>query len=270
MLPSEFIPAHARYCTGEDNLRLSVWCANSGVTNIALTGRFRGVDGKLVPLSERLVPTTDRTLTSGIFPLGEGWLEDLRVVSNGSPLMGQVFVRVELVRGLGGGVTPLAVLAQGLCNAVQPLAWPGSALRSSLELPGHVRVVTGTNPAAGAEISETVPAGARWELLSMRWNVTTSAVAGSRIVTLFIDDGTTPYFYGEPANSNGASNSYDYTASPIGVTHDTNGSYIPIPIPPGILMLEGHRIRTATANLDAGDNFGAPLLLVREWLEAAA
>ena len=36
-----------------------------------------------------------------------------------------------------------------------------------------------------------------------------------------------------------------------------------------LILLAGHRIRTSTSSLQAGDDWGAPQLLVEEWLEGA-
>jgi hypothetical protein len=38
------------------------------------------------------------------------------------------------------------------------------------------------------------------------------------------------------------------------------------PLPVGALLAGGWRIRTATANFQAADDFGAPYLCVEEWL----
>lgn len=127
-------------------------------------------------------------------------------------------------------------------------------------------VVTGTDPAANTEVSETVPANARWQLLSVRVQLVTDATAANREVALQFDDGTTPYFNSSAAANQAASLTRQYTAaSAITRGADATGTGIQIALPASELWLPaGHRIRTSTTNRQATDNYGAPTLLVRE------
>jgi hypothetical protein len=75
-----------------------------------------------------------------------------------------------------------------------PLAFPGVPIASPLDGGGALRSIAGTTPGAGAEISETVPTGARWELLAFQATFVTSAAAANRVPQLTLDDGTTVYF----------------------------------------------------------------------------
>jgi hypothetical protein len=124
-----------------------------------------------------------------------------------------MMVTVDLVRGPGavGGVT--ATLLQGPVSSLQRIAWPGSLLLSSLDVAGILRSITGTDPAAGAEISETVPTGARWRLRALAATLVTSATVANRTVSLRVDDGTTGYFGTDAAGTQPASNTIRYNAA---------------------------------------------------------
>lgn len=262
---------HAVFLTSADHLRISSWNSLSTVTTLTLTGRFLTLRGEIFDFQDRHTPNTDRTIATSLISVGAGWLLDVRAVSNGAPLIGQVFVRVEVVRGRSGGVTPLKVLCQGCCNAVQALAWPGSPIVTTIERPGALRSITGTNPAAGAESSETVPTGARWRLLSYYIELITSAAAGSRRPMLIVDDGTNVEAYVPHEWNVGASSTARFTFAP-GLRALSGIGTVPAPmmIPDVTVLLAGHRVRTDTLAFDAGDNYAAPQLLVEEWLEAAA
>lgn len=261
---------HAVFCRAEDNLRLSTWCSSSGVTQITVAGRFLTCEGNIIDFRERQAPNTDRTLKASNFPLAEGWLLDVRIESDGAPIIGQVFASCAIVRGLTGGVTPLKVLCQGVCNAVQPLAWPNSILTTTIGSPTILRSVTGTNPAAGVEISETVPTGARWILRGLSFLLVTSGVAGNRETSIVIDDGATTLFTSPSGFTHVASLTRRFSASALGAqTAPTQGTDRQILIPP-LVLLAGSRIKTVTTAIDAGDDYGAPQMLVEEQLEAAA
>lgn len=131
---------------------------------------------------------------------------------------------------------------------------------------GSISYLTGTDPAAGAEISETVPAGVRWKLKGVRFTMVTSATVANRFVNFIVDNGTTNIFDVFYPTAHTASLTAVYYAFPLGVTQTgllgpaSNRIYYNIPA--DMELLPGYRIRTTTTGLDAGDNFGAPTLYV--------
>lgn len=201
------------YLSGDDHLRITTFNAATGVT-LAIEGRLLDEEGRVNVIGDRHVPNTNRTTANTIFRLPKGWLLDVSVrASVGTPLIGQCFAVVELVRGFSGAVAALAVLAQGYVTATPRLGWPGSGVRESVDGPGVLRSIAGTQPGAGAEVSETVPTGARWELLVAYLGLTTSATVANRNVGLTLDDGTNAYFI-DRANANataGASWNFPFT-----------------------------------------------------------
>jgi hypothetical protein len=257
----------AWFFTGEDHLRVRSFGALAGVV-LAVEGRFLTADGQLISVGERHVPNSDRTEATSLHTLGEGFLLNLSVrASTGSPRVGQVFVTVEVVRGRLGAVQILGALTAGYVTDTQRLAWPGTPAARSIDGPGVIRSITGTDPAAGAEISETVPTNARWRLLALRANLTTDATVATRVVSLRLAPAATLTASIQAPNSQAASATYAYNYAlesadrALVVTAD-----IPVRLPQNALP-GGSTISTVTAGIVAGDNWGAPGYTVEEWIE---
>lgn len=259
-----------RYLTGSETLRLTVYNSAAGVT-VTFSGRRYDPDVGISEFAHRLVPTTARVATVLDVPAGAGWLLGCAVrVTAGTPQDGQTYAVVEVGNGAGGAFNALDVLCGDTISAAKRLAWPGSALRGPLDGAGAIRTIAGTSPAAGAEISETVPAGARWQLLAFRVLITTSAVVGNRAPYLTIDDGTMEYFSaGQNVVTAASSNKINrWTA---GVSLNTGGIAGQAVQALGTMQMltAGHRIRTSTTAIDVGDQYSAVLYQVREWIEGA-
>jgi|ERR671918_1334537 hypothetical protein len=276
MADTDTTPLHAALMTSggalylgpDEHLRLRSIASASGV-ELHLTGRFLD-EGQTRPniLSASHVANSDRTVKTTLIPMGVGWLLNAMVrIASGTPAAGQVYVLLEVIRGLSGGVTPLAVLMQGSLTANTPRAWPGSPFESSLDESAALRSVAGADPGAGAEISDTVPSGARWRLHSWRASLVADGTVANRTVTLIIDDGTTELFRQDASAAQTAGQTRAYQAYNTGVAADLVGSTFRLPMPFPVLLPAGARIRTSTANLQAGDNWGAAQILVEESLE---
>jgi hypothetical protein len=127
---------------------------------------------------------------------------------------------------------------------------------------GTIRVIVGTDPAPGVEISETVPAGKIWRLRAFHFTFVTDATAVNRVVNIVIDNGVNPYvsMVGEV---HGASVTRAYSLSLGG--HQRVTGLVHERLLPDILMLPGHRIRTTTSNMQPGDNYSAPIMQVEEF-----
>jgi hypothetical protein len=264
------------YLSGEDALRLTAFNALTGVT-LTLSGRFLPVarDDQDVPrpgpFIHVLVPASDRTASVITRGLGEGWLLEASVVASvATPQVGQCYCVLSIVRGLGASALELSTLAEGYVTSKQRIAWPGGLFGASLDGGGALRSITGATPAAGAEISETVPTGARWELLSLEFFLTTAVAVAARNVGLILDDGANVFWRTPNVQTQAASLSFRYDWFQGGTKDTTGASGIYAnPIPTGIRLSAGFRIRTGTGLLQAADQFTAVQYLVREWIEGA-
>lgn len=261
------ISAHGLYLTGEDNLRLTTFGSLAGAV-VAIEGRMVLLDGRVVAFAERHVPNSDRTAAASLHGLGDGYLTNVQLrLSTGSGGLGRVFGVLEIVRGLSGGVQPLATLVQGYITTNARRAWPGSPIESSVNDRGWLRAFQGTDPAANVEISETVPANTRWALWSFFAALVTDANVANRTVTLIIDDGANVVWQQDASAAQAAGLTRQYEAFNFGAAADLVGSTFRLPAPFPIVLPAGFRIRTSTANRQAGDNWGAPLLVIEEWFE---
>ena len=251
-------------------LRVTSYNAAANVV-LNIRHRFVDCDGEIQASAETQTPNTDRSAKSTIIVTPEGWLLGGEIFASGAaPAIGQTFVIVEVVRGLGSSALALQVLAAGYLNAKQPLVFPNAMIGSSLDGGGALRSIAGTTPAAGAEISETVPTGARWQLLAFRYQLVTSATVANRQSTLLADDGTTNLWYagGDPVQPASGTFLYSFGAgyTPFGAV-PTNATGRSLPTPN--FLGAGSRLKTQTLSIQAGDQYSNVQYLVREWLEGA-
>ena len=144
---------------------------------------------------------------------------------------------------------------------------------------GYVRTVTGTNPAAGAEVAETVPTNVRWRLKTFTVVFVADANSGNRLTNLIVDDGATANRKWVGRTNINVTLSQTRTlvfqrgaqlpGTGFAAVTDTDSLLIGSQIPQasGILLVEGDRIRTATDGILAGDDYAAPIFEVEEWIE---
>ena len=257
----------AFYFSGDDHLRVTSFNSAASVA-LVVEGRFLTLDGRIEAFQDRHVPNTDRTSATSAFPRGPGWLLDVQVrASSATPRRGQCFVLLEVVRGLSGAVIPLATLLQGYVTDTSRLAYPGAPLEAMTSGAGVLRSIAGTDPAANTEISETVPTNARWRVHAIQFTLVTDANAANREVALTIDDGTTVFARIPSGFTHVASTTIVYSAfhhAPRNTAAQDTTKNFPLP---RIDLQGGYRLATVTTARQATDNYGAPQILVEEWIE---
>lgn len=121
-------------------------------------------------------------------------------------------------------------------------------------------------PAAGAEITATVPTGKMWVLMGFKATLTTSATVNNRVPTLIFDDGTNEFLRLVGRTNIPASQ----TVKILGETFDVLPSdvansleYYVIPL--DLELSPGFRITTSTTNLDTTDAYTAIYAIVKEY-----
>lgn len=120
-------------------------------------------------------------------------------------------------------------------------------------------VTVGANPAAVAEASVTVPAGETWQLQSVDLTLVTSVTAGNRRVALVIDDGANIVAKIVAAVDQAASLTVEYVFAGAGENAAVRGGVLLEPLP-AFTLGPGWRIRTITTGMQAGDDYGAPVV----------
>jgi hypothetical protein len=125
------------------------------------------------------------------------------------------------------------------------------------------KVILGANPAAGSECSDTVPASETWLLLA--WAVTLAqGLTQTPLPDLLIDDGTNLLYRTPLASSaQNASVTADYFAAPqLPLGAGGANTRITAPLPSGLILPAGFRIRTVTAGIGANSDYGQPRIFV--------
>jgi hypothetical protein len=256
------------YLTGEEQLRITTVSNTAGLT-LTIAGRILGPDNRVRPFEFPHTPNSNRTTATTTIALSEGWLLGLEAkVTSGTMTFGAVWALMELVRGQGNAARVVSSLQSDFVTPVSPLEWPGEAAVNSLESDGCLRSIVGTLPGAGVEISETVPTGARWELLALHLALITSATVANRIPALSLDDGASLYFASCAAGNETASATWSNEfGQGTGFSFNATGLISNAALPVGIKLPAGGRIRSSTIALQAGDQYAAPRYLVREWFD---
>jgi hypothetical protein len=257
------------YLSASEHLQITVFNSLVGVT-VALQGRLVDPQGNPKPIDASITPTADRMPSTVRVAVGESLISSLIVsTSIGAPRVGQTFVQVNIIQGLEGAVKQRATLIQGYVTQQQTRAFPGSPIENSLDGGGYVRQVNGTAPAPQNDWIETVPSGARWNLLSVFAQLHTDATPGDRTVAVQLDNGSAAYVFSPapaPAHAGVLTNFAWSTGLPLAT--QLMPSYVIGGLPTESPMLAGYRVGSISNPLAAGDQWGAPRLLVREWIEA--
>ncbi len=138
--------------------------------------------------------------------------------------------------------------------------------------PGTLQSLAGSNPAAGVEISEAVPVDTFWSVRSISAALVTDSNAASRRVRATLDDGTTVYHRVSAGVDQTLTLTVQYSWSPVGapavgVVAATDAT-VNVPLPMPTILGPGYKFVTVTGAILAGDNWGAPQLVVEAWHDA--
>jgi len=207
---------------------------------------------------------SDRSLKSDSFKIPDFPISLQAHIPTGPVRTGECYLRLTL--RLGG--FPVQRLCAGYLTDTKTLTWPPGIFEHPGEVPGKLRIVVGTDPTAGSEISESVPTNARWRIYYVRFRLVTDSTVATRRVFLQFDDGSNIALRVPAAASQAESLTRDYNFlsnypnTPTLVDDEIFSSF-----GSPIILFQGYRIRTITSNLQTGDNFTAPTLYVEEWIE---
>jgi hypothetical protein len=125
---------------------------------------------------------------------------------------------------------------------------------------------TGTDPAANTEVSETIPSNEDWDFLGLVVTLVADATVANRDVDIVIEDASGNEVARWPSKTS-------ITASQTVAIHvgqypdtlptdTTTDQYHALPQCP-IELGPSYVVKTVTANLQTGDNFGAPVIFRR-------
>lgn len=129
--------------------------------------------------------------------------------------------------------------------------------------------VLAADPAAGGECTATVPAGKAWLLMSVSVQLV-QGITDTPQPILVLDDGTNVFYEGVGSSAvQAVSTTTRYTWAPdnplTGQVGATTNVHSTAPLPEGVVLLAGYRVRTNTIGITATGNYGVPVLYVCEF-----
>jgi hypothetical protein len=163
-------------------------------------------------------------------------------------------------------------LCAGNISVGQSISWPNTQFTQARPGGGYLRVATvGSAPAAGIEFGDSLAGdGLTWKLQGIRIRLVTSAAAANRRPHFILKHTATGKklleFFSDIDQT--AGQTIDYQIQGVGVIPDSlDNSVIIVPMPNNILINAAIELNTLTTNLQAGDQWAAPVVYAEEWLE---
>jgi hypothetical protein len=258
--PNQFL-----YLQLNDYIGFTIYTNASPIT-VQLTYRYLTPEGEVKQGTS--IFNTVGTINTFNFTIGEGWLISFGLVrTSGGNSSVISFAQALVIRDqfTGAGQNIYGVIWQGFFNAVTGNGWPLTPGKEIGDGPGVIRSIVGSVPAAGADISETVPVFHRWILLNIQAALTTGAAVANRSPLWLIDDGSNQIFRSVSFQAQVASTVIRYQAfNNLQTAAAINGSFplnMPIPQP----VRGGYHIQTSTVNIQAADQWTAPIYQFLEW-----
>lgn len=134
-----------------------------------------------------------------------------------------------------------------------------------MEMPRY-KVVPLPNPAAGAELVINMTGIGAWLVMSIVFDLVTSAVVANRLVDLLATDSTTTWFRAQAAVVQAASATVHYGAFTGSSGQPAAGNTVTLDfMADGLYLPAGSQLRTQTQNIDVADQYTAAGLLVIEY-----
>ena len=165
---------------------------------------------------------------------------------------------------------------QGAGHAFIPHRGPNHVrddqIAETVTRPGHstikeYRVVTTPTPAVGADLSIQVPQSFRWRVQSLLATLVTAAAGPNRTPHLFIKDSLANTVYNYPAPGPQVGGTTVIYSAAVGVVSASNDNATVLCLPLATHLLERYTIGFITTGIQAGDQWSAMALLVKEWIQ---
>ncbi len=159
----------------------------------------------------------------------------------------------------------VGILAQGPIAMGFGLHWPAGPHIPPLSYAGTPKVVTDSAPSAGVEVIIPNQDAKVWKIKSLSFELTTDDTVANRRVHLRYQDSAKIAMDIFADFVQTASLTRRYTFAPIGAIPTVNqDDDVLVSIPPGIIIPDGNSLRTATDNIQAGDQYSDVQILVEE------
>jgi len=201
-----------------------------------------------------------------VFPLQEGFVLGVAVHPTELVLArGELYVVVGLLRGTDVRQSATEILCAGFVSGPTAPSYPAGGIEDSVSGRGRILRVTTADPVAGAEISHQVPDRKRWRLLSMKYQLVTSATVATRRSIIQLTQQAAISLRAPSSFGQAASLTIRYNAAHWGMDSVNLNGEVMLNLPSTVWLLSADIFGTFTANLQVGDNYTAAELMVEEW-----
>lgn len=230
-------------------------------SNATRTLQIRGMSQEQA-ISADITTSSDRSLITSIIDITNVPITLTARTTARGVKKGELYIKVSL--RVDGVV--VALLMAGYVAETHKIAYPGGFFEGSIDENGLMRTILGTDPAAGVEILETVPAGARWKLKAFNCALSTDATVANRYPRIQITDGTNIIWEEDPPTAQTASLTQNFNTGPSTIRTAVAIANKIWALPSEMTLEAGYQIKTATISLQAGDNWGVPKITVEEYI----
>lgn len=264
--PTPIESAGAIYCTNNDVLRIIV--SNSVATqHIRVTIRFMSIKNEVTLLSYQYQAPVAATPANYFIKLQEGYILSIIVshVGTGGG-MGTLYCAGFLVSDQSAAALHSMKLFSGYITLNLPVSYPSNVSQMPLLNHGSFFRPIFANPAAGADLSFTIPLPSLFHLLSLKFTFTTDVNVANRIVSLIFDDGGVSFYQIFcPANhAAGLTYFYEFSRNFLSFYNQSNHYYVSIP---DFFLPGNYRILTSITNIQVGDQISSIGILFERFLE---
>jgi len=258
-------PSQRIYIRPNDVVAISVTNQAQAI-NIVIGLQVLRSDGQLAQLRFDIAPSVKAGSQNFHFALTEGFLFSVAAFTNDVCLIGQCFVTLGIQPDASASpvLRPIQLVAAYIGEGVIA-SWPQGRLRTPRDGRGWLHVVAGTQPAAGAECIEIMPAVSHREIRGVHLRLQTSAAVANRQIVVQFDDTVNAFFTVTSTYLQVAGQLVHYYVAGNGLLSANVLGNVNLPMPERVPLEAGWALRTVTANIQAGDQYFAPAYLVEEW-----
>ena len=258
-------PPSALYIPPGCNLMMIAVNAGAAVT-IYFTAEMLSPDGVAIPFLYPFPLIAVNGFVQQAIPLPEGYLLRAGIWSNGGNSRDRLLLgMLHLERPGPAGLPVRQTLLYGYPATERALLWPPAVYEqpgSTIAPNDRVAIV---NPAAGAEINIVSPARAMWVVRRFTFQFTAAAGGGNRVPTIGIPNlGMAGTFIGANTAVPPGTTAY-FEAGHFGFCGAVGGAKYLIPLPERVILYPGSSILTATAGIQAADQYSNIWLDAERW-----
>jgi hypothetical protein len=228
--------------------------------------------GVIQPMTQviNITAAQKNTLQSVQLVLSEGYLLAIGAIASVTNARGVTFARAVLIRGSAsfvGGNTFQSLFAD-YTTVTAPIGWPAGRFLHPTEGTGFMHRINQANPGAGTDFIFQATSAQRWRVQSLVATLTTSVtVANRQVHALVQDSGGTTYWNSAAVAVQAASTTVVYTFGPGLTPQTTTDGVQVVTLPANLILAQTDQIKSATTNIQAGDQWSLINMSVEQWLD---